>query len=175
MLTEFKDELAASPYRPKTLSDEGWRQFPRVMEQAINSGDDVTLAQTLNRTGFFRDTQRRAKARMIRVRTNPGNASKTLALTEFNTWYVRGLCRRLVDEGVKSCEVYRAGPATNPRCECTGWEGRVFSVRGVYDGHRARYHGAGANPRALSIPSGPNCHHSIRRLANSAGVPGRGS
>lgn len=163
MLKEFKGELGASLYRPRTLSDEGWREFPRIMEQAIRSGDDVTLALALNRPGLFKDTQRRTKSGATRVRTNPEKASKTLALTEFNTWYVRGLCRRLMDEGVESCEVYRADPAANPRCECTGWEGSVFSVRDVYNGHRARYHGAGASPKALSIPSGPNCHHSIRR------------
>jgi hypothetical protein len=33
----------------------------------------------------------------------------------------------------------------------------------VYDGHRARYWPT-ENPTAVSVPFGPNCHHTIRRI-----------
>ena len=165
MLDEFKKELGGAPFRPKVLSDLGWGQFPQIMEEAIKSGDDVTLAQALDRPAFFQDRTRRTKTGTARVRTNPAAASKMLALTEFNTWYVRGLCRRLIEESVKTCEVYRAEPALVPRCECTAWEHGTFPVVDVYNGHRARYHGAGQDRRAFSVPSGPNCHHSIRRAS----------
>lgn len=162
-MTEFEDELGGQPYRPRLLSDEGWRQFQTLMRDAIKSGDEATLARALNHPAYFQDGTRVTKAGRIPVRTNPASASKMLGLSEFNTWYVRGLCRRLIEEGVDACEVYRADPAVTPRCECTGWEGQTFSVEDVYNGHRARYHGAGADRRAFSVPSGPNCHHSIRR------------
>ena len=163
MLAEFEDELGGQPYRPQLLSDEGWRQFQTLMRDAIKSGDETTLARALNRLAYFQDGTRVTKAGRIRVRTNPASASKMLGLSEFNTWYVRGLCRRLIEEGVEACEVYRADLAATPRCECTGLEGQTFSVEDVYNGHRARYHGAGADRSAFSVPSGPNCHHSIRR------------
>lgn len=163
MLLEFKKEPGGVPFHPRVLSDHGRRQFPQIMEEAIKSGDDGILAQALNKQAFFQDRPRRTKTGTTKVRTNPTADSKMLALTEFNTWYVRGLSRRLMEEGVEVCEVYRADPALVPRCECTAWKDRVFSVRDVYDGHRTRYHGAGSDRSAFSVPSGPNCHHSIRR------------
>ena len=163
MLAEFESELRSRPYRLKTLSDEGWRQFPQLVKDAIRNGDDDSLAQALYRPAFFQDTQRKTRNSMTKVRTNTDSASKRLALTEFNTLYVRGLCRRLMDEGVELCQVYRAADVDQPRCECTAWEGQDFPVKKVYEGHRARYHGREPDQAAFSVPSGPNCHHSIRR------------
>lgn len=161
---EFEDELGGQPYRPKLLSGEGWRQFPRLMRDAIEGGDETTLARALNRPDYFQDGTRATKTGRSRVRTSPDSASRMLGLSEFNTWYVRGLCRRLIEEDVDACEVYLADLAVTPRCECTGWEGETFSVEDVYNGHRAQYHGAGADRRAFSVPCGPDCHYSIRRV-----------
>jgi hypothetical protein len=93
--------------------------------------------------------------------------AKAFALTDFNTWYVRGICRALMEAGIPECEVYRAEEAYEPRGECLQLEGEVLDVEEVYLGHRARYHPEEAkNPAALSIPVGPNCHHSIRRRSS---------
>ena len=54
----------------------------------------------------------------------------------------------------------------NPRCECTGLEGKIVQVKKIYDGHRAKYHPY-ENISAFSIPSGPYCHHTIRRIPSS--------
>jgi hypothetical protein len=93
------------------------------------------------------------------------NRAKVFALTDFNTWYVRAICVLLMEEGIEECEIYRAEKAYEPRGECLGLEGRRLSVREVYAGHRARYYPEETkNPLALSVPIGPNCHHSIRRI-----------
>ena len=89
-----------------------------------------------------------------------------LAQTEFNTWYTTGLAKRLMEEEIQDCEIYRAEPAKIPRCECTKLEGKSVKVSDIYGGHRAKYHPK-LNPSAFSIPSGPFCHHTIKRIKKS--------
>ena len=150
MLKEFEDEQARGPYRSKLLSHTGHELFPGLMREAIRNGDEKTLERALSRPGMFNPTARRDAAQM-------------LALSEFLIWYTRGLAARLIDEGVAECVVYRAGDALEERAACTALEGQTVSVQDIYDGHRAGYHNKHPRPGAISIPSGPNCHHTITR------------
>ncbi len=165
MLEEFKSEWASDRYVSRRLSQEGKRAFPSLMEAAIRSGNEVSLAESLSNPRFWksRETYYRLGKRHQR-RINPGKAAEFLANTEFNTWYVRGLAKRLLDEGLSECQVYRAAPAWEARGECLIHEGKSYPVQEIYDGHRARYWPEPGNSEALSIPVGTNCHHSIRRL-----------
>ncbi len=165
MLEEFKRELAINPYISPRLNQEGKRAFPSLIKAAIRSGNEVSLAESLSDPRFWksRETYYRSGRRHQR-RINPRKAAEFLADTEFNTWYVRGLAKRLLDEGVSECQVYRAASAWEPRGECLIHEGQSYPVQEIYDGHRARYWPKPGNPEALSIPVGTNCHHSIRRL-----------
>lgn len=167
MLEEFKkEENSGNPYRSTTLSQEGLSQFPTLMEESIRTGNEVTLWHALSKPNFWKSSiPRRTKSGITSVSVNPLDAAKRLALTEFNTWYVRGLARRLQEEDNEKCQVYRAEPAIEPRCECKIYENQILDVKKIYDGHRARYHPR-ADYSAFSIPSGPNCHHTIRRVDN---------
>ncbi|MGB9858617.1 MAG: hypothetical protein ACPLQP_01630 [Moorellaceae bacterium] len=166
MLVEFfKEESSGNPYRSTRLSPLGLEVFPREMERALREGNEETLAAALALPGYWKDCEtiyRRGKP--INRRIDPVNAAKELAFNEFNTWYVRGLARRLMEEGEKFCQVYRAAPAWEPRAECLQHEGKIYEVRIIYDGHRARYWPPPGNPNAFSIPVGVNCHHTIRRV-----------
>ncbi len=165
MLQEFRREWNSDPYVSQRLGQEGVEAFPSLMEAAIQSGNEVTLAQSLSEPRFWRPygTSHR-DGRPYQRRIDPTDAAESLAITEFNTWYVRALSGRLLEEGETECEVYRAAPARQPRRECLRHEGRRFPVQEIYDGHRARYWPPPGNRRALSIPLGTNCHHSIRRI-----------
>ena len=161
MLVEFrKEEATGNPYRSKWLSEKGKLVFPGAMEGAIIEGNESTLAAVLDQPSYwvpFRITKTGKKISL------PTGFPRTLAMNEFNVWYTRGFARRLLEEGVETCVVYRAEQAEVPRCECSMMEGREVSVKRVYDGHRARYHPEPGDPSAFSMPSGTNCHHSIRR------------
>jgi len=142
------------------MTELGKSEFPSIMEKAILEGNEVTLAIDLANPKFWLPY---INTKTGERKLDPKVASKLLALTEFNTWYVRGFSRRLKEEGVEFCEVYRAAPAEKPRPECLDHDGEKFKVIEVYNGHRARYHPI-ENKSAFSIPIGPNCHHTIRRL-----------
>jgi hypothetical protein len=168
MLQEFRSEQASThppPFRPANLSPRGQAAFADIMERAIAEGNEETLVQELSDPALWIAMESYiTKTGKIATRSYSANdRARRFSITDFNTWYVRGFCHRLMDEGVEECEVYRAAPAYQPRSECRTLEGGVLSVREVYEGHRAKYHPM-PNPGAFSIPVGPNCHHSIRRL-----------
>jgi hypothetical protein len=94
----------------------------------------------------------------------PRTLAERTAPTEFNTWYVHGLCHRLVAEAVNEVEVYRAGPAYAPSVECFNLiDGRVFTVDQIHAGHRITYHAEPIDPTAMQVPVHARCLHSIRR------------
>ena len=155
MEREFlREQESEERYRPKTLSPLGQAVFPTLLLEAIRDGNAETLAQSLRREHV--DDTVEPKDIEWRVRS--------LALNEFNVWYVRGLAKRLLDEGVEECEVYRGAEG---RQRCKGNKGYqregLFPVRLVYDGHRAKYWPE-RNDDAFSIPCQGGCHHTIRRV-----------
>ncbi|HKU48929.1 MAG TPA: hypothetical protein VJP79_03170 [Nitrososphaera sp.] len=164
MLKEFQnEETSGKPYRSKNMTSGGKSAFSKTMENAIRNGNEVTLARELANPTFWESSYTAVRnGKPYRVSINPIDAARKLALTEFNTWYVRGLARRLTEEGVEYCEVYRAEAAWQPRPECEDHDGKRFKVSEIYNGHRARYWPT-ENPAALSVPVGVNCHHTIRR------------
>lgn len=161
MLNEFeKEETSGNPYLSAWLSDQGRAAFPIEMKKAIISGNEATLSQALNQSQYWLAYRITRTGRRTSL---PTGTPATVAMNEFNVWYTRGFSRRLIEEGVDTCKIYRAEQANVPRCECSKLEGKKVSVKEVYDGHRARYHPEPGDSLAFSIPSGPNCHHSIRR------------
>ena len=170
MLDEFRVEqlgTVCAPYRPRVLTALGESVFVSIMEEHLANGDEVSLALALSPSSYwFERGTRNTKKGPVSYFMSGEQRAKVFAITDFNTWYVRGLCRQLLLEGVKECEVYRTAPAYEPRGECLSLEGHKLSVLDVYDGHRRRYHPETSKDiTALSIPAGPNCHHSIRRTA----------
>ena len=165
MSQEFEAEIASSnPYLGKNLSAEGRTVFPELMREAINTGNEATLGASLNRADLWNEVETYKRNGVVRERRiNVRQASERLALTEFNTWYVRGLASRLIDEGVTHCQAYRAAEPKWEPAVCTAHEDKVFTVQEIYEGHRAGYWPL-ENPAAVSIPFGPGCHHTIRRV-----------
>jgi len=166
MLVEFRTEkMSGNPYYSSRLTPEGIEAFFQEMEKALQTGDEETLINALVHPGYWKQVEtyyRGGRANQRRI--NPVEAAKQLSCTEFNTWYVRGFARRLIEEGETQCQVHRAAPAWQPRAECLSHEGMIYEVRLIYDGHRARYWPPPGNTGAFSIPVGPNCHHTIRRV-----------
>src|SRR5688500_2044314 len=95
MLAEF-DLGQANPnhFKSKLLSKDGEADFPEFMRRAINRGNEETLAESLANPALWNPTDSGGH------RLNVLQAAERLAITEFNTWYVRGLAKRLLDEGV---------------------------------------------------------------------------
>lgn len=166
MLSEFENEQRGGrPYQSKALSQAGLAAFPDLMREAIQSGNEQSLAVALQSFELWEPEEEYTRQGITRRRKrNVPQSATRLAVTEFSTWYVRGLARRLLDEGVDSCQVYRGEQPKWEPGECAEHEGRVVSVQEIYDSHRVRYWPPPGNKAAFSIPFGPGCHHIIRRV-----------
>lgn len=165
MLAELEaEQTGGNPYMPKNLSEAGRRAFPDLVRSAIRDGNEASLIDALRDPSLWQKTELYEVKGVVRQRRiNVDHAAERLGVTEFNTWYVRGLARRLLDEGVEYCVVYRAAEPKWAPAECSQHEGQTYPVLQVYDGHRRRYWPEPGDPTALSIPAGPSCHHTIRR------------
>ncbi len=89
---------------------------------------------------------------------NVPDATVKLCYTEFSTAYTMAVAGLALEQGIATCEVYRAGDAAKPRASCVHLEGPGVSCRAILEGHR-RYHDPSAE---IVIPAGAHCHHSIR-------------
>ena len=167
MLEEFQADEQAIPYRSKALTSLGLDVFPDLMRRAIEYGSEVSLMQSLNNPEYWEPYETYVRGGVERERKrNIGQAAERLALTEFNTWYVRGLARRLIEEGIEECQIYRGAQPKWEHGECSQHEGMIVKVQVVYDGHRGRYWPEPGDPSIFSIPAGPGCHHVIKRVTN---------
>jgi len=165
MLREFgAEERRANPYRSPRLTEEGVAAFPDAMRSAIVDGDEESLEYELLDPDFWEAWETYRRNGFLRNRrVNFAAAAKSLSRTEFNTWYVRGLAKRLIDEGLEHCQIYRAEDARDTSRGCPLSEGELLSLQEVYHGHRAHYWPTPGNPDALSVPAHTNCCYTIRR------------
>ncbi len=166
MATEFDLEQASdNPYCGELLSPKGSDSWPGHFRYAVQHGNEESLTLALNDASYWNATEPYERNGIVRDRAiNILQAATRLSLNEFNTWYVRGLAKRLLDEGVMQCQAYRGMMPKWEPGECATHEGQIFSVEEIYAGHRARYWPKPGNPHAVSIPFTPGCHHTIRRV-----------
>jgi hypothetical protein len=151
----------------KQLTDAGWVAFEQAMPEALASKDDDSLVGEMGRVEYWLDrSPRKTKNGITMVDYNKQDALERFCFGEFNIAYIRGLARALLARGETTCVVYRADPAYQPRSECSAWEGQTFPLADVIAGHRARYFPPPGNQTMFSIPTGPNCHHSIRAVVS---------
>jgi len=165
MVKEFEDEWKQDEhFQSKQLNEKGLEEFPKIMKQALQSGKIESLTKDLSNPSYWKFTRTGVrKGKPYTISINPSSEAKKLAHSEFTTFYTRGLARKLKEEGVTECEIYRADKANQPKCECTSLEGTVQPVEKIYNGHRAKYFPK-SNPSAFSIPSVSFCHHTIKRI-----------
>jgi hypothetical protein len=149
----------------RRLSHDGWEAWAAAMPFALDRHDDTWLIAQMDNAQYWRPSQRYRSLRTGRIATihfNLHEALRELCIGEFNTAYVRGLTRALLDRGEIDCVVYQAGHDAGARCaQCTAWENEAVPLLIVLEGHRARYWPRPGSPDALSVPCGPDCHHTI--------------
>lgn len=138
-------------YYSKQFTAAGRSAYPRLLLQAIESGSDDTLALNLRTSG--------AMARYRRDgRRVPWNAAETIAESEFNRFYIRGLCRFAMDGGIDQVEIYRAKRVRSPRARSQSLIGQRRSPAEVLGLLRDNIGVEGA----FGLPPGPNSGISVR-------------
>lgn len=154
MLEEIDfDVQHGSLYLSPRLHDAGCASWPSLLREAATSGTDETLAAAVRRDECFHTHMQRAKPKGgFTTAAVPYNAPETLAEGEFNRFYIRGLCRRAMEEGIPYLVACRAKQVERPRAESEALIGNQFDPGQVLADLRAN---TGVDT-AFGLPAGPN-------------------
>jgi hypothetical protein len=161
MLEELEYDIAHSQLHISPfLSGQGQRDYVYLIRDAIQNGNDETLAENLKMHRRINRTQpRRQPKGGYSIAATPENAAHLLAESEFNRYYIRGLARRAIEDGIPELVIYRAKPVQNPRPESEARVETTLSPQDLLDDLRAH---PGDEPPTLGVPSGPNSGLSVR-------------
>jgi len=150
------NQLHISPF----LSGQGQWDYPDLLRKAIQKGNDATLGQDLQaRRRIVRALPRRKPRGGYVIAATVENAAEVLAESEFNRYYIRGLARRAIEDGISELVVYRAKQARSPRPESEARVEMSLSPKELLEDLRAH---PGDELPALGVPSGPNSGLSVR-------------
>jgi len=160
MLRELEmDVTNGTLYRSKRLTSDGWGQYPTLLRAAIESGDDASLAQCLKSGRCLKRAEpKRTKTGRVSTADVPWTAFETLAEGEFNRFYIRGVCRLALEEGISELVIYRAKQVRSPRPQSQARIGKMVSPQALLDDLRVNKE---VGP-ALGVPAGPNSGLSVR-------------
>jgi len=163
MLSEVAHDIASNTlYVSNRLNPNGRAAWPELLRESIEHHDIQWLADALRSRGYMASTeQRRKPTGGYTDAAVPVTAPDTLAEGEFNRFYIRGLCQRVLQQGSGSLIVYRAKDVSAPRAESQALIGTPIDAQQTLADLRA-------NPgidTALGLPPGPNSGLSIRLSA----------
>ena len=160
MLDELEQDVARGRlYISHRLSETGRADYERLLRSAVERGTDESLADELRSHDRMLLTTKweRAKGGAI-VAELPSTAPDVLAEGEFHRFYLRGLCRRALEDGIYALVIYRAKPLTQARVKAEAMIGVRIDAGSLLEDLRS-YHGE-TPPRGL--PPCPDVGLSVR-------------
>jgi hypothetical protein len=151
MLEEVQYDIERSTlYMSDRLTPAGKDRYPQLLQESVMFGNSESLATALR--GHFNPTEQRRKPSGGYITSRvPSNAPEVLAEGEFNRFYIRALCRMVLEEGTGELRVYRAKIVASPRPESIARIGLILPARALLSDLR---HNPGVD-LALGVPSGP--------------------
>lgn len=154
MLDEFDSDVQdGNLYLSGYFSATGRQRYPDMCRQALETGTDGTLAAALRTPGMFEKYHQRRKPKGgYTTAAVPHTAPETAAEGEFNRFYLRGLCLRVLSEGGEQIQIYRARESGAPRSASMAMIGNVLDAQTLLDDLRQSI----GVDTALGLPPGPN-------------------
>jgi len=149
------NELHISPF----LSGQGQRDYTNLLREALQSGNDETLAQNLRaHRRLIKTLPRRKPKGGYAIAATPENAAEVLSESEFNRYYIRALARRAIEDGIPELVVYRAKQVNSPRPESEALIETTLSPQDLLADLRSHP----GESTSLGVPSGPNSGLTVR-------------
>lgn len=154
MLEEIDHDLRSGRmYVSNYLNESGAAAWPDLLKEAAEAGNDDSLARRIRENALLKlQVERKKPSGGFTMANVPYTAPETLGEGEFNRYYVRGLCRHAMHDGVAELEVYRAKSVSQPRPGSEEKIGTRVRPEAILDDLRAT---PGVEP-ALGLPPGPN-------------------
>lgn len=158
MISEIKSDISKGQlYLSKRFNENGCELYPKLLLDAVKSGNEESLAIALKQNNCFADKEERKGKNGITYVKIPETANQTFAESEFNRFYIRGLALRAIASG-QSLTIYRARYSNNPRIESEKMIGQQVSANILLNDLR---NNIGVDT-VLGLPSGPNSGLSVK-------------
>jgi len=160
MLDELtQDEGSGRVYLSSRLTPKGRQEWASLLRAALKQGDDDSLAAALRVGGMLNETEQRQTPKGgVTTARIPATAAETLAEGEFNRFYIRALCRRVLEGDAAQLIVYRAKMVTHPRAESEAKIGNTVDAGALLSDLRTSQ----GIDTAFGLPSGPNSGLSVK-------------
>jgi len=145
MLSEIdRDAASRSLYTSGYFSSDGADRYPELLRAAAVDGSDATLADALATTPgmFVSHYEKRKPTGGTTFAKVPVTAPTTCAEGEFNRFYIRALCLRVLERGGGVVEVYRARESSWARPESEALVGTRIDAAELLEDLRAHIGGA---------------------------------
>ena len=163
MLSEVDLDLSHEKlYISPQLNELGAQNYVSLLKEAIEHHDDTWLAEQLRSCGYMKEHEQRKKGGGFTTVRVPKNAPDTLSEREFNRYYIRGLCVRVIEEGMDQVEVYQGKRVSKPRPESEALLGKRVSAETLLEDLRE----SAAVELALGLPRRPNSGLTVRMVKN---------
>ena len=166
MLSEVELDISRDNiYMSPRLNENGEENYVSLLKEAITHHDDAWLVQQLHNQNYMKEYEQRKKqggGGYTNARV-PVNAPEMLSEGEFNRYYVRGLCVRVIEKNMDEVEVYRGKEVSRPRPESQEKIGKKLSANALLDDLRDS---VGVDT-VLGLPAGPNSGLTIRMVKNN--------
>ena len=118
MLEEVEFDVSEGVlYISPRLNLSGQQDYEQLLKESIREHDDAWLTEKLRSGDYFNPSLQRQTQKGTSTQKMPKNAPDMLAEGEFNRFFIRGLCRRAVEDGIPEVEVYRGRESRRPRPE----------------------------------------------------------
>jgi len=105
MLDELNSDIqSGNLYLSSRLNKIGQVRYPEYIKDSIQSGSEATLQNNLESGVYFNPTYER-QGKPVKM---PSNAAQLLAQSEYNRYYIRGLCLKAISDNLESVVIYRA-------------------------------------------------------------------
>jgi len=140
MVAEFDGDLGAGTlYRSPQLSEDGVREYPGLLRAALLTGTDASFAEALCAHEALRPLGRWQHSKEVGASDALATATAVLAEREFHRFYIRGLCRRALDQGVRTLVIYRARASTPGRTSSDAMVGVQITASSLLEDLRCTF------------------------------------
>ncbi len=145
-------------YLSSRLSETGKKHYPELLKNAIQENNETTLANNLKTKNCLNPTEPRKTNQGIKIVSVPVTANETLAEGEFNRFYIRALCCKVIEDKRGTLEIYRAKHVSTPRPESQMMIGKTIDPERLLNDLRINI----GVDTVLGLPQGPNSGLSVR-------------
>jgi|WetSurMetagenome_2_1015567.scaffolds.fasta_scaffold216248_1 hypothetical protein len=128
MMNELNSDIkSGSVYLSSRLNITGQERYIDFIRNAIQVGSEATLQISLESGNFFNPTYER-QGKPVKM---PSNAAQLLAQSEYNRYYIRGICLKAIDDNLESVEIYRARESSWVRPESEMKIGKKLNAKAL--------------------------------------------